>query len=44
MLGPISDYIFRDERDCWIDRRDEDPFEAGCQACEAYTILIEPGI
>jgi hypothetical protein len=30
----VSDYIFRDERDCWGARRDEDPFEAIFQACE----------
>jgi hypothetical protein len=26
----VSNYIFRDERDCWRIRRDEDPFETRC--------------
>jgi hypothetical protein len=34
----FSNYIFRNERDCWGVRRDEDSFEARCQASEAETI------
>jgi hypothetical protein len=36
--------LFIDEGGCWGARRDEDPFEARCQAGEAETMHIEPNV